>query len=485
MMHQLRAKSLHDMLHQDKLSLAQIAESTLTRIEAFNPSLLAFVDADHSDVMRQVEAIEVRRRSGEKLPLMGSVFSIKDNLWLGGRPATYGSMVYRHHVAPCDSAIVARLKRLGALCIGITNCPEFACKGHTSNSLYGTTRNPWNLNTTPGGSSGGAAAAVAAGLGNLALGTDAGGSIRRPAAHTGLVGFKPTHGLIPDPYGFDDPSYAISDIGVFAKDVEDCAWLLDATVHHDGRDPRSQPLPAQLTVDRPFTRAFEHHELKPIRIGWSIDLGCGFSIDDDVAAAFHNCIAKLMKRGIPLEQAAPRWPPDTFEYPLLHQQQAALAAQFQHVFRDTPELLDPALADQIEQGLSISGADVFAGELHRKALIKALDTFFERFDFLICPTAPVEAWPAELSHPSTIAGKSVSPRAHAAFTPLFNYCEVPALSLPYDVGQNGLPLGLQIVGPRHTDLDVIAVARQLEKIIDRRFDAPLWEADSDSFTSLR
>ncbi len=121
MIHQLRAKALHDIIHQGGLTMAELAESTLARIEAINPSLIAFVDADHADVMRQVEAIEVRRRAGEALPLLGSVFSIKDNLWLGGRPATYGSQVYRHHVAPCDSAVVARLKRLGALCIGITN----------------------------------------------------------------------------------------------------------------------------------------------------------------------------------------------------------------------------------------------------------------------------------------------------------------------------------------------------------------------------
>jgi len=483
MIHQLRAKALHDIIHQGELTMAELAESTLARIEAINPSLIAFVDADHVDVMRQVEAIEVRRRAGEALPLLGSVFSIKDNLWLGGRPATYGSQVYRHHVAPCDSAVVARLKRLGALCIGITNCPEFACKGHTSNSLHGTTRNPWDLDTTPGGSSGGAAAAVAAGLGTLALGTDAGGSIRRPAAHTGLVGFKPTHGLIPDPHGFDDPSYAISDIGVLAKDVEDCAWLLDGAVFHDCRDPRSHPLPAQLTVDRPFTNALKRLDSQAIRIGWTSDLGCGFRLDADFATAFDDCIATLANAGLTLEHAAPDWPAHTFEYPLLRQQQAALAAQFGHVLRDTPELLDPALADQITQGLSISGADYAADELRRKALIQALDNYFERFDFLICPTAPVEAWPVKASHPGTIGGQPASQRAHAAFTPLFNYCEVPAVSLPFALGQHGLPLGLQIVGPRHTDLGVLALAHHIETIIDHRFDAPLWLADSDSFSS--
>ena len=483
MIHQLRAKALHGMIHQGELTMAELAESTLARIEAFNPSLIAFVDADHADVMRQVETIEARRRAGETLPLLGSVFSIKDNLWLGGRPATYGSHVYRHHIAPCDSAVVARLKRLGALCIGITNCPEFACKGHTSNALHGTTRNPWDLDTTPGGSSGGAAAAVAAGLGTLALGTDAGGSIRRPAAHTGLVGFKPTHGLIPDPHGFDDPSYAISDIGVLAKSVEECAWLLDGAVFHDPRDPRSYPLPPQLSVDRPFTQALKHLDTQAIRIGWTRDLGCGFRLDEDVAAAFDNGIAALASAGLTLEHASPDWPAQTFEYPLLRQQQAALAAQFGHVLRDTPELLDPALADQITQGLRISGADYAADDLRRKAIIRALDNFFERFDFLLCPTTPVEAWPVAASHPSSIASHPASPRAHAAFTPLFNYCGVPALSLPFALGKRGLPLGWQLVGPRHTDLSVLALAHHLETIIDHRFDAPLWLADSDFFSS--
>lgn len=191
----------------------------------------------------------------------------------------------------------------------------------------------------------------------------------------------------------------------------------------------------------------------------------------------------LASAGLTLENTAPDWPAHTFEYPLLRQQQAALAAQFGHVLRDTPELLDPALADQIAQGLSISGADYAADELRRKKLIQALDNFFERFDFLICPTTPVEAWPVEVSHLGIIGGQPASQRAHAAFTPLFNYCEVPAVSLPFALGQHGLPLGLQVVGPRHKDLGVLALAHHLGTIIDHRFDAPLWLADSDSFSS--
>jgi aspartyl-tRNA(Asn)/glutamyl-tRNA(Gln) amidotransferase subunit A len=475
--HQLTARQLHAEVMSGALTLVEIADALMGRIEALNPTLNAFVDADRHDVACQIASIEVLRASGQSLPLLGAVFSIKDNLWLGGRPATYGSPLYRDFVAPHDSACVARLKAMGALCVGVTNSAELACKGYTSNPLHGVTRNPWDLGVTPGGSSGGAAAAVAAGLAPLALGTDAGGSVRRPAAHTGLVGFKPSHGAIPDPQGFVDPSQSISDIGVLAKNVEDCAWLLDALIHVDRRDPRSLPI-GTLGRTPAFTAALNDEAAQRWRVAVSADLGCGFSLDADVAEAFEALVAGLSDTDIEIVRASPQWPAGTGEYPLLQQQQAALAAHFGEKQTLHPGWFGVGLSEQIAEGRKVSGADYARDEWRQRELYRALMDFFEGFDLLLCPTAPVEAWAIERDYPVTIGGQPASSRGHAAFTPLFNYCQVPALSLPFALGRRGLPLGVQIVGPRLADVDVVTFARYLERHIGQSFDSPIWLGES-------
>ena len=474
--HQMMGRQLHAEVMRDALTLNEIAEALMTRIETLNPILNAFVDADRQDVVNQIALIEQRRASGQPLPLLGAAFSIKDNLWLGGRPATYGSPLYRDFIAPRDSASVARLKTMGALCVGVTNSAELACKGHTSNPTHGATRNPWNLETTPGGSSGGAAAAVAAGMGPFALGTDAGGSVRRPAAHTGLVGFKPSHGAIPDPEGFIDPSQDISDIGVLTKDVEDCAWLLDALVHLDRHDPRSVPI--MTSGLNAFGAALCQPVPRRRRVAVSSDLGCGFALDTDVAEAFEALIAELGSMDVEVIRASPQWPSGTGEYPLLKQQQAGLAACFGTQQAQLPGAFGSGISEQIAQGRLVSGIDYARDNWRKRDLYRVLTDFFDRFDYLICPTAPVEAWAIEQDYPAEIGGRPASPRGHAAFTPLFNYCQVPALSLPYARGRNGLPLGAQIVGPRFSDIELVVFAHDLERQIGQSFDSPIWLGES-------
>jgi len=187
---------------------------------------------------------------------------------------------------------VARLRSLGAVMVGITNCSEFACKGITTNLVYGTTRNPWDTDLTPGGSSGGAAAATAARFAPLALCTDAGGSVRRPAAHTGLVGLKPSMGVVPQPGGFPEPNLGISVTGVLARNVADAALAFEHLVGHHPGDPFS--LPATLDSD-----------MRAARLAWSPRLGCGFAIDHDVLQAFEAAIVKLRGAGHAIAEADP------------------------------------------------------------------------------------------------------------------------------------------------------------------------------------
>jgi aspartyl-tRNA(Asn)/glutamyl-tRNA(Gln) amidotransferase subunit A len=454
------AAALAASVSRGELPPREVVQRALGRIEAVNGRLNALIDVDADDALGQADAVAQRLRLGESLPLAGVPISVKDNLWVGGRRITFGSRLFAGHVASRDAWAVARLRQAGAVVIGISNCSEFACRGVTVNPLHGATLNPLSIGRTPGGSSGGAVASVAAGMAALALATDAGGSIRRPAAHTGLVGLKPTFGRVPHPWGFADPSAEISVVGPIARCVDDVALALSLLTAHDSRDLYSAP---GLVAQAP---------MRPLRLAYSPRLGCDFAVDADVAAAVAYAVSAAERLGHRVVVADPDWPPGTGAYPLLELQQAALASLFGARWRTEPELFDPDLGAQIEAGFAVGGTRIAQLLRLRESLALALGEFFTRHDLLLTPTVPCEPWPVDRSAPDTIDGQPVGPRAHAAFTPLFNYCGVPAVSLPCGTGDAGLPIGLQIVGPRWHDERVLALARELEAVLPHRARAP-------------
>lgn len=459
-LHRWNARSIAGAVRAGQLSASEVARSLCERIARWQPRLNAFADFDPAVPLAAARAVDARLAAGEDLPLAGVPFTVKDNLWLGGRPATFGSRLFRDFVAPRDSWCVARLRALGAVPLGVTNCSEFACKGITATPLHGETRNPWDLARTPGGSSGGAVAAVAAGLGPLALATDAGGSTRRPAAHTGLVGMKPTLGRVPNPWGFDDPNHLLSVIGQIGRDVEDVAWMLDLLTAWDPADPLSCPAFAQ-----PDALAALKTPLPALRIGWSPDLGCGLGVDADVRATLENAVERLRAAGWRIEDASPLWPEAAREYPLLALQQAGLAQLYGARWREEPALFDPDIGAQIALGLEVSGPRLAELLRLREHLHASFVRYFASHDALLCPVAPVEAWPLGRLGPETIGGAPAGPRGHAAFTPLFNYGGLPALSLPCGSGRLGLPVGLQIAGPRFADARVLQLGWHAEQVL--------------------
>lgn len=446
--------ALSDALANDALSCADVAEAAIERIAALNPQINAIVRFDPDDLRDQARKADARRASGDKSPWLGIPVTIKDNIWIAERPIACGSLLYKDFVAPVDAIAVARLRKAGALILGSTNCSEFACKGVTTNPLHGETRNPWNLSLTPGGSSGGGAAATSAGLGCLALGTDAGGSVRRPAAHTGLVGMKPSSGMIPHAGGFDEPVYGHSVIGTLTRSVRD-AWLaLSLLAHHDPTDPQSLPVRAPLRpLDPPLKRA---------KIAWSPRLGLGFGVNTDVAASCKAAVQRLADAGHEVIEIDPPWPDGASEEALMPLQLAGLAAIYGDRHTTGGWHADPDISRQIEVGLALSGRAVAEALELRKALYAALAKLFRTCDFLICPTTPAPAWPLGQMGPSEIEGKPSSPRGHAAFTPIFNHCNVPACSAPCGLDGSGLPVGLQIAGPMFSDDRILALAAQVE-----------------------
>lgn len=458
------------LVRSRQVSAREVAQSTLAHVERCNPVLNALIQIDEERVLAQADEVDrVSMQDPFSMGMLcGAVFSAKDNLWMKGRPASQGSRLFADFVAPASAVAVERLQAAGGVALAGSNCSEFACKGNTTNLLYGATRNPWDTTRTPGGSSGGAAAAVAAGLGHIALCTDGGGSTRRPAAHTGVVGFKPSAGVIAHPVGFAEPVFGNSVVGLMARTVEDIAALFHTVAGVDPRDPLCVTGATYMPVSGDL-----QNTLQGLRVAFSPRLGLNVAVDPDVATATSQAAAWLRDAGADVVEADPQWPQGTSEDALMPLQLSGLAAIHGEAFQQNPGLFDPDIGAQIERGLTLRGADVARALLHREALFRSLADFFSRFDLLLTPTTPCVAWPLHDLGPRTIAGQAVSPRAHAAFTPVFNHVYAPACSVPIALDHKGLPIGVQMVAPRGHDAAVLRAAWHLQAAAPARFRRPV------------
>lgn len=458
----MRAREIVRAVAEGTLDPVALAGETARACRESQPRLNAFTIIDGMRAEADARAVQARLHAGETLPLAGVPLIVKDNIWAAGWPTTQGSKVYEGHVSPRDALAVARARQAGAIVVGIGTCSEFASKGQTTTPLYGVTRHPDDPSLTPGGSSGGNSAAIGAGLVPLGLGTDGGGSSRRPPAHCGIVGFKPSYGAIAHPYGFPEPFWWLSCIAPMARDVADCTLLFEAVVGEDPADPESRPVAPAFAGDP-----------AGLRVAFAPKLGLDVPVDPDVEAAFGAALAALSSAVSNLHEAAPEWPDARARQDLMASQFAGLAAFYGDRWRAEPELFDPDIGVQIERGLAMP-ATTLAGAMESSLLVRrAAARFFADFDLLISPTTPCVAWSNTVSAPAEIGGMPVDPRGHAVFTPLFNHAWTPALSVPCGRGRDNLPVGMQIVGPIGQDRKVLAFAAFAERVFAA---AGLWSS---------
>jgi aspartyl-tRNA(Asn)/glutamyl-tRNA(Gln) amidotransferase subunit A len=427
-------------------------EAVLARIERHNPALNAYCTPLAEPALQAARVAERQLMRPEPVGrLHGVPISVKDTLWTAGVRTTMGSALYAEFVPTEDAVIVARLKMAGGIVIGKTTTPEFAHKGTTDSPLFGVTRNPWSLSHTCGGSTGGGAAAVAAGMGPLAVGTDEGGSIRVPASFCGVVGLKPTFGLVPRyPVGVAE---LLTHLGPLARTVEDAALFLTVGAGSDSRDGWSAPVPFIDYVEEVA------RPVGALRVAWSAGLGYA-PVDAEVLRVTGDALRVLSGLGWHLEDADPGFEDpaevsDAFRYP-------ALAAALGDQLASARSQMDPSLVSLVELGQRMSGADVARALFRRHALWGSVHAFFQRYDLLVTPAVAVPPFAIGAPPPAEIAGRAVSRRGWTAFSYPFNLTGQPAIVVPCGWTALGLPVGLQLVGRRFEDALVLRAAAAFE-----------------------
>ena len=454
-LHWQSATTLARLIRQKKVSPIEVLGAILDRIDKLNPRLNAFVTLTAEQARREARAAEraLTKRSATLGPLHGVPFSVKDLVITKGVRTTFGTPLYRDNVPTEDAPIVARLKAAGGIMLGKTNTPTMGWIGATHNLLFGVTRNPWNLERTPGGSSGGASAAAAAGLGPLHVGTDGGGSIRIPAAFAGIYGFKASYGRIPT-YPTSG-AWSLSHVGPMTRTVADAALMLNVCAGPDERDQYS--LPAERAD---YVKALSG-SLKGWRVAWTDDLGFADVVDPEVSTVCARAARAFRELGCRVEEVQPSWPsPREAWYEIFC---GGIAARLAPYVERRAEI-DAGLLRIIETALRNPPTKYVQAWFDRLAWWQHLRAFFDKYDLLLTPTTACPPFAVGLDNPTEIAGRPAGAYAWIPFTYPFNLTGQPAASVPAGFTANGLPVGLQIVGRRFADAAVLRASAAFERL---------------------
>ncbi len=451
------ATDLARMIEAKEVSPTEILDAVLDRMDAVEPRIHAFVTVTDDLARQEAGAATERAHRGERISAMDGIpYSIKDLENTAGIRTTRGTRFFEDDVPDTDSVVAGRLRSSGGVLLGKTNTPAFGWKDMADNLVAEPTVNPWDTSRTTGASSGGAAAAVAAGMGPLAQGSDGAGSIRIPAALCGVVGFKPSFGRIPVHPIRDYWSHR-THMGPLTRTVADAALMTSVMAGSDDRDPLSLTSDMEEFVPLPeFDRP-----LAGRRIRWSADLGYG-AVSAEVVRIVAEAVSVLEELGGSVEEKPPGWEDPSRFHRVIYSSGLAVGVG---PFADRqPEWLEEDLRRLIEYGRSHSAVDLRAAEIQRGRLYDASRALFEEIDLLVTPAMPLEAWSAEPgSGPQEIDGVRLGARGRSYALNPFNMTGQPAISIPCGWTAAGLPVGVQVVGRRNRDVDVLQVAQVLEQ----------------------
>ncbi len=450
------ARDLAAALRRGEISSREVVEAHLRQIERVNPQVNAVVTLVADRALEEADAADKATASGGDTPVLhGLPVLHKDTHETAGVRTTHGSPLLADNVPKRDELVIERLRAAGAIGLGKTNTPEFAAGSHTFNPVFGLTRNPYDVSRSAGGSSGGAAAALACGMAPVADGSDMGGSLRNPASFCNVVGVRPSPGRVPTwPAPAAWATMAVQ--GPMARTVADAALLLSAMAGPDSRSPISLQDPGS-----DFAVPLER-DLGGLRVAWSPDLGGAVPVEPEVAAIVQRQVEVFEGLGCTVEQACPDFAGADEVFRTLRAWQFELALG--PVVDRHRDQVKASVVWNVEVGRALTGRDIGRAEVLHTQLFHRVREFFERYDVLLLPVSQVAPFDAGLEYPTEIDGvaqETYLDWMRSAYWVSATGC--PALSVPAGFTGDGLPVGLQVVGPHRADLPVLQVAYAFEQ----------------------
>ncbi|MFV2090225.1 MAG: amidase [Pseudomonadales bacterium] len=451
----LSARTQRELVARGELSCEELLKVHLQWIEAVNPEVNAICTLVPEAALEQARAADKRLAGGaEARPLEGLPIAIKDLVNTRGIRTTYGSPLFRDHVPDTDALHVSRIRAAGGVVIGKTNTPEWGAGSQTFNTLFGATATPFDTTRTAGGSSGGAAAALAARMLPVADGSDLGGSLRNPAAFCNVVGFRPSPGRVADPARLQGWN-PLPVLGPLARSVDDAVLLLSVMAGADQHDPLT------LDTEPGYFETSLDSDPSGLRVAWSADLGF-LPVARSIREVFEDSVGVFEVLGCLLEEAAPdlRDGPDIFQTLRAHM----FLAKYADYFENLRDQIKDTVQWNTRKGLEQSVLDVAMAEVAHRALYRRVVEFWQRFDFLILPATQLPPFSKELDWVREIEGVQFE-----NYLQWMEICTVisltgcPAISVPGGFTAEGLPVGLQIVGPPRCDLEVLRLAHAFEQ----------------------
>lgn len=449
----LSASEQRRLVHAGQASAAELVEACLARVERLNPRINALVTLNER-ALDEARALDARRARGEDPGLLyGLCAGIKDVTQVAGLRTTFGSPLYRDNVPSDDALVVQRIRAAGGVILGKTNTPEFAAGGNTFNEVFGRTRNPWDLSRSAGGSTGGGAAALATGMIALAEGTDLGGSLRIPASFCGVVGLRPSPGLVPtvpSDYVWDTMQVT----GCMGRTAEDVGLVLQAIAGPSRFAPLARP-----TIGRDFAGAARRGIARGLRIAYCPDIA-GIGVDADVAHTCRDAAFELTQAGARVEEIA-------LDLSDVRRAFVALRGYWmvaqQYTRLDRVDEFGPNLGGNVRAGLATTSLELGAAEHVRGTLWDRFRTLFEQYDHLLTPCMAVPPFPVEQNYPDTVAGRTMQTYIDwVAPTFVLSLTGLPVASVPCGLTAAGLPVGVQVVGYPDGEELVLALAAALQ-----------------------
>lgn len=467
----LSAIELRDKIASRELSPVEVLEAYLERIEALNPALNAITATCYERARTEAKAAEAAVRNGDELgPLHGVPFGVKDLENTEGVLSTYGSPLFKDHIPTQDGVMVAWVRAAGAVMVGKTNTPEFGAGANTRNPVWGATGNPFDPMLTCGGSSGGSASALAADLLPLCTGSDTGGSLRIPASFCGIVGFRPSPGMVPAErrqLGWTP----ISVTGPMGRTVDDTRLLFASQIGADPSDPLSFPQP------QAGLPPLKDVDLGKLRVAWSTDLTTGI-VDKPIAEAFAKKIQAMRSHFACCDEITPDFGAAEKCFDVIRA--TSYVSRYRDDYEADPSRLGPNVRANYELGAKMTLADFAWAHAEQTRIFRRFQAIYDNYDVLLAPTVAVSPFPWKTLYLDEIGGRKLNTYYHwLAMAWYITLTTNPALSLPCGTDDKGLPFGLQIVGRFRGDVELLDVASAMEKAFkgNRELERPLPDID--------